>query len=333
MRTMWNRLTSGLALSLTLAALCGCSDAEPNGKNGVLYFNTPPHPMARHLENELLLPEHVTIYSGNIELPATFSYDFSGTTLDVQVAEGLEVLGTSFEPSRDGSTQVWRIRIRCQTPHGERTELAVRVMDGKRVRYEDAYDISCWEPETLSVSLPNVFGQSDKTPTTVLQGGRFLANVRVMGMTTGGYQEQLSGTGVAVGEPQGPVSIIEPSRTLPDGFVFRAERLGKQPLLKAGPLTAPMPLEVVPNEGWSLRTWTSYTTSSGRGLLLFTGYAELSDGRLAAGLHEACTATHTPQGGELSLEPYSECTGRVMNASATGELCIEAFGRKGCSTY
>ena len=324
-------MTSGLALSLTLAALSGCADGEPNGKNGVLYFNTPPYPMARHLENSILLPEQVTTYSGNIEFPKTLSYDFSGTTLDVKVAEGIEILGTSFEASQE--TRFWRIRIRCQTPHGERTELSVRVMDGKRVRYEDAYDISCWEPETLSVTLPNVFGLSSKTPTTVLQGGRFFANVRVMGKATGSYQEQLSGTGVAVVDPQGPVSMGEPGRLLSDEFVFRAERLGKQPLLKAGPLTAPMPLEVVPNEGWSLRTWTSYTTSSGRGLLLFTGYAELPDGRLAAGLHEACTATHTPQGGELSLEQYSECTGRVMNASATGELCLEAFGRKGCSTY
>ncbi len=332
MRTMWHKMTSGLALSLTLAALSGCADGEPNGKNGVLYFHRPAHAMARHLENSILLPSSYTIYSGKLEFPKTLSFNLSGTTLDVKVAEGIELLETRFETQEKGPS-LWRIRIRCMTPPGERTELSVRVMDGKRVRYEDAIDIACYEPERLSVSLPHVFAEPTKTPNAVLQGGTFLANVKVLGKGSDGKHFELSGTGIEVADPLGPVSIVEQRMPWPEEFIFRAERVGKQPLLKAGPLTAPIPVDVVPNEGWSLRARTFYSVNSGRNLLLFSGNAQFSDGGIAAGLYEACTVTHTPQEGELTMEQHSECDGRVSGGPDGGELCIEAFGRKGCSTY
>jgi hypothetical protein len=320
-------MTSGLALSLTLAALSGCADGEPNGKNGVLYFHRPPHAMARYLENSILLPSSYTIYSGKLEFPKTLSFNLSGTTLDVKVAEGIELLETRFETQQKGPS-LWRIRLRCMTPPGERTELSVRVMDGKHVRYEDAIDISCVEPKKLLVTVPRSYRLPEKAPNTVLQGGDFRADVQVWSNTV-----QLSGTGLEVVDPQGPISLVSQSPIWPDEFVFRAERLGKEPLLKAGPLTVPVPVEVVPNEGWSLRARTEYRNTSGRGFLYFAGQAEFSDGGIAAGLHGACTFTQTPEGGELSLDRHKECAGEVSGAPDSGELCVEALGQKACSTY
>lgn len=336
MRTMWHRLTSGIALSLMLGALSGCGgELKGNGKNAVLYFARPANPMSRHLENSILLPSSVTEYPGRFELPKSVSYDFRNTTLDVTVAEGIELLGTTYETQEQGPN-LWRIRIRCQTPPGVVSEVSVRVMDGKHVRYADAIDITCVEPQKLSVKLLPLKGEAshiELTPKTVIQGGNFLANVQLWGKRDDGREFQLSGSGIEVADPLGPVSIVDPGSTWPDEYTFRAERLGQQPLLKAGPLTAPIPIEVVPNEGWSLRARTAYSVTSGVGFLYLSGAAEFPDGGVSAGLAGACTITRTPEGGTLNPELHTECAGRVTGAPDAGEVCIEALGRKGCSTY
>jgi hypothetical protein len=326
-------MSTRLALLLMLTGLCACANGSPNGKNEVLFILTPGA-MSRHLENSILIPGHMTIYSGKmLEFPRTFSFDLSGTTLDIKAAEGIEILEKRLEKSQDGHL-LWRVRIRCQTASGERTEFAVRVMDDKRARYEDAIDISCWEPEKLLATLPYLHGQPGKTPKTVLQGGDFIADVRLLGTVRDNPNETLSGTGVEVVDPQGPIRLVEQSPIWAEKFVFRAERLGKEPLLKAGPLTAPVPIEVVPNDGWSLRARTTFFGSSGGGgLLVFSGYAEHSDGGISAGLHEVCTFSMTPPVGKLEEDRHNECSGKVSDAPDAGEFCIEAFGQTGCSKY
>jgi hypothetical protein len=317
-----------------LVALPGCFvEGRPNGKREELFINASPR-MARHLENVISLPGQQTFEPKPFSLkrPRTFTYDFKGTRLDIQ-AKGIDILGTELVPS-GGARSSWRVRIRCQAPHGQPTEFSVRVMDGDEVQYEDAIDITCWEPEELKLTLTRPSFAAKGPSRRMLQGGPIEVLASLYGTTSTG-RAQLSGSGLEVVEPSGSFRLIVVNpfdAWLTTRLVFRAEGPGKEPLLRAGPVTARVPIEVVPNEGWTLDAWTEYGKRV-PGTLQFAGHARFPDGVIAVGLDDkACTFTLTPTAGKMIVRE-GECTGYVSDAPASGELCVEAFGQKACSRY
>src|SRR6478609_5276845 len=87
-------VTQLLALTL-LSAISGCGypPAEPDGNNGVLYFQGEVNPI-RNAEFTMTLPQSIESACGGLcAQEAIWSVDFSRTTLEVRPAAGLEVLG------------------------------------------------------------------------------------------------------------------------------------------------------------------------------------------------------------------------------------------------
>lgn len=310
-----------LASLLSLAA-CPASSLDPNGKNHQLFFFGHLGMLSRHLEQSLVIPTRVT-HKDLLWPEETRTFDFSGTTLEVS---GTGIESPTATLNADGD---YEIRFRCMTPSGQPTELAVRVMAGSSVRYADAIDITCYEPEVLEAQVPSMYAVQD--PSAVVLGGQFKLYASV-GAVVGdfSYPQTLEGTGFGFADA-GPMSLVSETSAhniLGEEMVLRAERLGRDPVLAVGPLQAVVPMEVVPDGDWTLKLYTSYSVTH---YLVFGGYAGLADGGTAIGFRDACSFQLGNLTG-LTVDEH-ECQGYGGNQPDGGQICIDALGRNACGTW
>lgn len=311
-------------LILIVLLLGACGGPLPNGKQGVLFFQAPPD-IIRSADYAITLPSHWYAGNGVLGFGVDYKYDFRGTELETSTTGGLSVLSTSLEVD-------YRIRLRCGGEHGKREELRVRIHSGGQTHYEDAFDITCWEPNELTFE-----GQGPWIAHSLFEGKLGAAFTSEQGRLelTGAYRNQ--SYYVELADPEGLLGYLELG--VPDKphflsqLLFRTRGPGSNAELLLGERRITFPLEVLPDEAWQLQTK----------LLRSFEQAIPSRGKL----HEVEASAHLPNG--TPVKTLDDCKWVVRDGVAEGlptygcrisattrgssaTVCAQTRGKESCLT-
>lgn len=296
-----------LALAIAILGL-GCDPGAPNGKHRVLFFRPEFASLGQGLAETIRLPDHVVLGGGpkSFSKSETYDYDFDGTALEATADPGVEVLGAALDA--DG----WAVRIRCDAPDRRAVELRVRVLEAGAARYEDAFDLACTPPARLDIVKP-------AAPQRCAVGARVL----VANALHAADGARLDGHGVGLADPGAAALAVDAGQadTAFGQAWMTAVRPGPPPLLAAGPITAPVPVEVLDASTWA----PSLEAAAGAGGIAFTAGAR--DGAGAAlGCVYGCTVILETGGGTSRQDA---CEGTFPGATS-GRLCATVLGETTC---
>ena len=330
------------AVVTLLAAGCdGQHLLHPNGKEQVLMFDVGIGILGEGLARDIILPREETLVRGCGKIDPvcevkTFRYDFDGTTLDVSLDSGLRLVEAPLE------SRGYRLRVSCDAaPTGGQGEVRVRVLAGTAVKYADAFDVLCRRADGMLVDVrPESLDVAEKSPPRALAaaGARILA-VGSPWVNSPEGSESLFGLGFTVDGAGGAFAIEDAP---PLGASFWLDALspgGSGAVIHAGTISAPLPVEAIPDDGWTLALATracSFDQATGKPASLPSVKMSVS-GRTAAGEYvgvprQGCDYTFTGSDRQVHSLPGLHCFDQCIDAAAGGQLCAMLGGRIACAT-
>jgi hypothetical protein len=329
-----------LAVATLLAAGCDNSDIQPNGKHHVLTFNVGSGALGEGLARDIILPRQDIETRGCAKVDPicevkVFNYNYDGTTLQADLDPGLRLVEA---PLEDGG---YRMRVACdQEPAGSVGEVRVSIVASDGVRYADALDLECHRadgvlvdvrPESLDIGAPS------PPRALVAVGGSILAAVSPW-FNPGDGQQSLGGLGFTVDDADGAFAL-EGSPPWGASLVLDALALGgTASVVHAGTIQAPLPVEAVPDDAWTLSLATRACDIDVPGTPIKPGSVTVSTaGHTAAGDYvgvptQGCDFTFTGADGTVLSQPGMPCFDRCIDATGGGQLCVSLGGKTACVT-
>jgi hypothetical protein len=138
------RGAGALGLSVWVAVAAGCGEPRGTGKRGELYIRAPETALADF--NTIIRIDDLRTWPENsdpVDADRVERWDFKGTTLEVQAPEGFNFEIGYKEAPASYMVGGYQLHTRCNAEPGIAHEVRVRVMAGSKVRYEDAFDLTC----------------------------------------------------------------------------------------------------------------------------------------------------------------------------------------------
>jgi hypothetical protein len=330
-----------LAVATLLASGCSNSDLQPNGKGHVLMFDRGFGALGEGLAVDIILPRQETLVRGCGKLDPicevkTFRYDYDGTTLEADVDPGLRLVEA---PLEDGG---YRMRVACdQAPAGGVGEVRVRIVASGGVRYADALDMECYRADGLVIDVrPESLDLAEASPPRALVavGAKIFAAVSPWA-NPGGGQQSLVGLGFTVDDADGAFAL---EGSPPWGASLILDALapgGAASVVHAGTVQAPLPVEAVPEDAWTLGLATracSFDAPAGKPTTLASVVVSTA-GHTAAGDYvgvprQGCDYTFTGGDGTVLSRPGRPCFDQCIDAPGGGQLCVRLDGKTACVT-
>lgn len=334
-------------LSLGLAGCPGKDDGirGPNrGKQDVLFFFAGGYwgPVANGLEEDLLIPASLSNPQGRGHI----TYDFEGTTLDVEVDAGLTVLRTW-----QSSSHSHHLTFRCEPSEEAARTLEVRVRvrapDGS-VRYADATDVRCGQPGPLRAEVRTTprdeynedgfyWVSSTQPAKAALVGAKLAVKLDLpargdtsLGSLVGRGPLEWVGWGTALRRlGEGPLSLPEP-------LLVEAVAPGEPPRVRFSGFEAPLDVEVVKEDAVQLRMGIEHGTPT-LGWTFQARLVKTADVTTeVAGLEEqSCSFEVRPKDG-ASFVKAGACRTYVESSAGPGTACLTIVGRpwpQTCAEY
>ena len=314
-----------------LAVLAGCGEPRGTGKLEALYVH-PPAPVASGLVASVRIDDLRTWpeYSDPVDAERVERWDFQGTTLDIQAPEGFEFESTLEEVRSSYLTGGYRLRARCDAEPGIAHEVRVRVMAKGKVRYEDAFDITCYEPTRLELQEVTHPYAAPAQPGVgrYFVGGAIEASIALFADTPWGEQ-RLGGERLVLTDSRGILrmgaSQRHPQRAT--GEILEVVAAGVEPELSYRGASLRLPMEAVRDEGWRLElgTWQG-PPGMGYAERTLDAIARGSDGSELRGLQRCVWATEV-----AGVETQDAgCRLHLWGAPAVSDVCVKAYGRTTC---
>jgi hypothetical protein len=332
-----------LAVAAAILLACGCdnSDIQPNGKDHVLMFDVGFGALGEGLARDVILPRQETEVRGCGKIDPicevkTFSYDYDGTTLEADLAPGLRLVEA---PLEEGG---YRMRVACdQAPASGVGEVRVRIVASGGVRYADALDIECHRADGVVIDVrPESLDLGEASPPRALVavGAKIFAAVTPWA-NPGGGQQSLFGLGFTVDDADGAFAL---EGSPPWGASLTLDALapgGRTSVVHAGTIQAPLPVEAVPDDAWTLTLATrgcSFDAPAGAPTTLATVTASTA-GHTAAGDYvgvprQGCDYTFTGSDGTVLSRPGMPCFDHCIDAPGGGQLCVTLGSKTACVT-
>lgn len=327
----WAVLSVGLAGCLPRKDIPGPS----RGKQDVLFFFTNGYwgPVANGLEEDLLIPASLS----NPEGRGHITYDFEGTTLDVEADAGLTVLRTWQSPSHSH-----HLTFRCEPSEEAARTLEVRVRvrapDGA-VRYADATDVRCGQPGQLRAEVRTTPRDAYNADGFYWASGTLPVKAALVGAKLAVKLDLLARDGTSLGSlvGRGPLEWVgwgtvlrrlgEGPLSLPGPLLVEAVAPGEPPRVRFAGFEVPLDVEVVKEDAVQLRMGIEHDTST----LGWTFQARLVKTANAAtevaGLEEdSCSFEVRPKDG-ASFVKQGACRIYVESAVGPGTVCLTIAGR------
>lgn len=334
-------LTVATVVTLLAAGCDGQHLLHPNGKEQVLMFDVGIGILGEGLARDIVLPREETLVRGCGKIDPicevkTFRYDFDGTTLDVSLDSGLRLVEAPLE------SPGYRLRVACDAvPAGGQAELRVRVLAGAAVKYADALDVPCRAADGMLVDArPESLDVAEQSPPRALAavGAKILAVGSPWASSPDGRQS-LFGLGFTV---DGAADAFAIEDAPPLGASFWLQALapgGTGAVMHAGTISAPLPVEAIPDDGWTLVLATragSFDQATGKSASLPSVTVSVS-GRTSAGEYvgvprQGCDYTVTGSDGQVRSLPGLHCFDQSIDAAAGGQLCVMLGGKHACAT-
>jgi hypothetical protein len=339
----WTRMRSlAIAVATLLASGCDNSDIQPNGKHHVLTFDSGFLATGEGLASDIILPRQDIEVRGCAKVDPVcevkvFNYDYDGTTLEADLDPGLRLVEA---PLEDGG---YRMRVACdQAPAGGVGEVRVRIVASDGVRYADAWDIECHRADGLLVDVQPVsldIGAASPPRALAAVGAQILAVLGPWANVPPGGQQSLGGLGFTLDDADGAFAL---DGSPPWGAVLTLDALapgGTASVVHAGTIQAPLPVEVVPDNAWTLGLTTRACNSGDTaGNPITPGSVAVSTaGHTAAGEYvgvptQGCDYTFTGSDGTVLSQPGLPCFDRCINAPGGGQLCVSLGVKTACVT-
>ena len=315
------------SVKLILGALLlgACGGPLPNGKEGVLSFQASPD-VIRSADYAVLIRHSWSGSNGALGLEATYDYDFTGTQVETTTTGGLSVVSTGFDRMSDRDL---RIRLRCGGEHGKKEQLRVRIHSGWQTHYEDAFDITCWEPNEVTfestgpwISQATFYGKMK----AAFIGEQGRVDLSRQGLDT--YYIELP-------DPEGRLGYAE--RRGPDQqqnlgqLIFETKTPGSNAELLLGERRILLPVEVLADEAWNLRV---ELVSSGEQRHPNPGKAHTLQG--SAVLPNGSTVRQLDdcrwkvQSGEADIPTYAGCYVTAVTHGRPAVVCAQTRGKETC---
>ena len=334
-------LALALAVATLLASGCDNSNLQPNGKHHVLMFDIGFGALGEGLERDIVLPREETMVRGCDKiLPVcevkTFRYNYDGTTLEADLDPGLRLVEA---PLEDGG---YRMRVACdQSPAGGVGEVRVRIVASGGVRYADALDMECQRADGIVIDVrPESLDIGAASPPRALAavGAKIFAAVGPWA-NLGGGQQSLFGLGFTVDDADGAFAL---EGSPPWGASLTLDALaqgGAASVVHAGTIQAPLPVEAVSDDAWTLGLATracSFDAPAGKPTTL-ASVAVSTAGQNAAGDYvgvprQGCDYTFTGGDGTMLSQPGMPCFDQCIEAPGGGQLCVRLGGKSACVT-
>ena len=330
---MAKREAGVLGLSVWLALLAGCGEPRGTGKHGELYIRLPPSEVAAGLTAAIRIddlrtwPENADpVEGGRVE-----RWDLKGTTLEVQAPAGFDFEISFKEAAVSYAVGGYRLLTRCDAEPGIAHEIRVRVMAEGKVRYEDAFELTCYEPTRLELrELEHPYAAPGEPGVgRYFVGGAIEATVLLYADTPQGVLP-VSGGGLVLTDSKGILRMGEPQHPSirNAGTILDVAAPGFGPELAYRGASLRLSMEAVRDDGWSLElgAWQGPPPEQGYAQRFLDAIARGSDGSELRGLQRCFWTTQ-----ELGVgNQDAGCRLRLWGAPATSDVCVTAYGRTTC---
>jgi len=325
------RGAGALGLSLWVAVLAGCGEPRGTGKLGELYIQ-PLGAVAAglyttvHIDDQRTWPEH----SDSVDADRVERWDFEGTTLEIQAPAGFDFETTLKEAPASDMTGGYRLRTRCDAEPGSAHEVGVRVMAEGEVRYEDAFELTCYEPTRLELlELVHPYTVPDQPGVgRYFVGGAIEADIALFADTPRG-ELRVGGEGLELTESHGILRMGEPQHQplRVTGLILEIAAAGVGPELSYRGASLRLPMEAVHEEGWRLElgTWQGPPGGDYASRTL-DAIARSSDGSELRGLQRCAWTTEV-----IGIDTQdSGCRLHLWGPPAVSDVCVTVYGRTTC---
>jgi hypothetical protein len=316
-----------LTLILGVLLLGACGGPLPNGKKGVLAFNAPPD-VIRSADYAVLIPHQWRGSNGGLD--SEYEYDFQGKEVEATGTGGLSVLSTSFDLL---SERDFRIRVRCGGEHGKKEELRVRIHSGWQTHYEDAFDITCWEPNEMTFEGAGPW----------ITGSKFIGKMQVAFVSEQGrvdlsrqFRDEYY---IDLPDPEGRLGYLKEPRHGPDRPQYlhqlwlETQTPGTNAELLLGERRITFPVEVLPDEAWNLKV---ELVSSGEVRFPIEGKAHtlrgsavLPNGDTVRSLNDCRWVVKS---GGADVPTYESCYITAVTHGLSSVVCAQTRGKEVCLT-
>lgn len=330
------------ALGTVLGVGCYDTHIEANGKHHVLMFDRGIGPLGEGLAADVILPRRETVVRGCGKLDPicdtkTFSYDYDGTTLEVDLDPGLRLVEAPLDD------RGYRMRVACDaTPANDVGEVRVRIIANGAVRYADALDVECRRADGLLIDVrPESLDLAQSSPPRALAavGAKIFVAASPWANGSGGGQSSLLGLGFTVDDADGAFALEGAS---PWGASMTLDALapgGSGSVLHAGTIHGTLPVEAVPDQDWTLVLGTracSFDAPADKATTL-ASVSVSTAGRTATGDYvgvsrEGCDFTFTGGDGTVLSRPGRHCFDQCIEAPGGGQLCVSLGAKTACVT-
>jgi hypothetical protein len=322
-----------LTLGLWLAVLAGCGESRGTGKHGELYIRFPRVAVASGLTTTIRIDDLRTWpeNADPVDAERVERWDFKGTTLEVQSPTGFDFEITFKETTASWWAGGYQLRTRCDAEPGIAHEIRVRVMAEGKVRHEDAFELTCYEPTRLEMrELEHPYAAPGEPGVgRYFVGGAIEAEVLLYADTPQGVVP-VSGEGLVLTDSKGILRTGEPQQqsVRNAGFILEVVAPGVGPELFYRGASLRLFMEAVRDDGWRLElgTWQGPPPEQGYAQRFLDAIARGSDGSELRGLQRCFWTTQ-----ELGVgNQDAGCRLRLWGAPAVSDVCVTAYGRTTC---
>jgi hypothetical protein len=329
-RMLAMRWTGVLGLGVWMAALTGCGEARGTGKEGELYIRKQGIELASGLFTTIRIDDLRTWPENNdpLEAERVERWDFAGTTLRVLAPAGFDFEITRVEAPFEGVPGGYRLRTRCDGEPGVAHEVRVQVMSSERIRYEDAFELTCFEPTRLDlVELRHPYAAPGQPGVgRYFVGGAIEADILLYADTPQG-EKAVGGEGLELTDSRGLLRMGAPQPKLRrnTGSILEIVAPGTGPELSYRGASLRLPMEAVQDEGWRLELGAWQIPDDWERTL--DAIARGSDGSVLLGLQSCVWQT-----GLTQPETQDDgCRLHLWGGQNPPKVCVTAYGRTACS--
>ncbi len=322
-----------VALGVWLAVLAGCGESRGTGKHGELYIRLPRVAIAAGLTATIRIDDLRTWPENGdlVDAERVERWNFKDTMLEVHAPAGFDFEITFREAAYSYWAGGYELRTRCDAEPGIAHEIRVRMMAEGKARYEDAFELTCYEPTRLELrELEHPYAApSEPGVGRYFVGGEIEAEVLLSADTPQGVVP-VSGGGLVLTDSQGILRMGEPEEQSirNTGFILEVIAPGVGPKISYRGASLRLPMEAVRDDGWRLElgTWQGPPPEQGYAERFLDAIARGSDGSELRGLQRCFWTTQQTGVGILD----AGCRLRLWGAPASSNVCVTAYGRTTC---